>query len=134
MRAMKMNTSLRSTLLVLSLMLGFVMSGAASAHSALKASTPADGAELASAPTEIVLEFASDARLAKFAIAKDGTDLAIGFKPIMTAAKEFSIPVEGLSAGAYSVSFSIIGDDGHTVAGHFNFGVGVSVHKAASGH
>jgi methionine-rich copper-binding protein CopC len=70
----------------------------------------------------------------KFEIERDGDVLEVGFKPDLNAAKSFTLPTPDLGSGAFSVTFSVIGEDGHTVAGHFGFGVGAAAPAASTGH
>ena len=121
---------LRSRAVGMTIVLGLLFSGTVSAHNVLKSSSPADGARLESSPTAIALEFNGEVRLAKFVVERDGEPLAIAFEPSMRAAKAFSVPVAGLERGSYSVSFSILGADGHAVAGHFSFGVAADANPA----
>lgn len=116
------------------LLVFFAVSGVASAHNVLKASLPADGASLAAAPETVMLEFNGSVRLVKFEIERDGDVLEVGFKPDLNAAKSFTLPTPDLGNGAFSVTFSVIGEDGHTVAGHFGFGVGAAAPAASTGH
>lgn len=119
------------------------LSMTASAHNVLKSSTPADGSTLERSPSELALNFNGQVRLVKLSLKRsEGSEgsggreesIDVGFKPNLTAATSFAVPVPELASGAYSLEFSVIGEDGHTVAGHFNFGIGMPAARAESGH
>lgn len=119
------------------------LSMTASAHNVLKSSTPADGSTLERSPSELALNFNGQVRLVKLSLKRsEGSEgregreesIDVGFKPNLTAATSFAVPVPELAPGAYSLEFSVIGEDGHTVAGHFNFGIGMPAAHAESGH
>jgi len=125
--------SLLTWLKIGSVIASLALSGVASAHNILKASEPANGATLDIAPKELVLEFNGAVRLVKIAVEQDGKAIDVGFKPSVQAAKRFTLPMQGLGLGATSVRFSLIGEDGHTVAGHVDFAVGTAA-VTSSGH
>ena len=113
------------------------LSMTASAHNVLKSSTPADGSTLERSPSELALDFNGQVRLVKLSLKRSGgrgESIDVGFKPDLTAATSFVVPVPELASGTYSLEFSVIGEDGHTVAGHFNFGIGMPAAHAESGH
>ena len=110
------------------------LSMTASAHNVLKSSTPADGSTLDRAPSELALDFNGQVRLVKLSLKRSDESIDVGFKPDLTAATSFIVPVPELASGAYSLEFSVIGEDGHTVAGHFNFGIGMPAAHTESGH
>ena len=106
----------------------------ASAHNVLKSSTPADGSTLDRSPSELALDFNGQVRLVKLSLKRSDESIDVGFKPDLTAATSFIVPVPELASGTYSLEFSVIGEDGHTVAGHFNFGIGMPAAHTESGH
>ena len=106
----------------------------ASAHNVLKSSTPADGSMLDRSPSELALDFNGQVRLVKLSLKRSDESIDVGFKPDLTAATSFVVPVPELASGTYSLEFSVIGEDGHTVAGHFNFGIGMPAAHTESGH
>ena len=110
------------------------LSMTASAHNVLKSSIPADGSTLERSPSELTLDFNGPVRLVKLSLKRREESIDVGFKPDLTAATSFVVPVTELASGAYSLEFSVIGEDGHTVAGHFNFGIGMPAAHAESGH
>ncbi len=110
------------------------LSMTASAHNVLKSSTPADGSTLDRSPSELALDFNGQVRLVKLSLKRSDESIDVGFKPDLTAATSFIVPMPELASGAYSLEFSVIGEDGHTVAGHFNFGIGMPAAHTESGH
>ena len=110
------------------------LSMTASAHNVLKSSTPADGSTLDRSPSELALDFNGQVRLVKLSLKRSDESIDVGFKPDLTAATSFIVPVPELASGAYSLEFSVIGEDGHTVAGHFNFGIGMPAAHTERGH
>ena len=110
------------------------LSMTASAHNVLKSSTPAGGSMLDRSPSELALDFNGQVRLVKLSLKRSDESIDVGFKPDLTAATSFIVPVPELASGAYSLEFSVIGEDGHTVAGHFNFGIGMPAAHTESGH
>jgi methionine-rich copper-binding protein CopC len=131
-----LQTSLRAFAIIACVSLSMT----ASAHNVLKSSTPADGSTLERSPSELALNFNGQVRLVKLSLKRsEGSEgreesIDVGFKPNLTAATSFAVPVPELASGAYSLEFSVIGEDGHTVAGHFNFGIGMPAAHAESGH
>ena len=110
------------------------LSMTASAHNVLKSSIPADGSTLERSPSELALDFNGQVRLVKLSLKRSDESIDVGFKPDLTAATSFVVPVPELASGTYSLEFSVIGEDGHTVAGHFNFGIGMPAAHTESGH
>jgi copper resistance protein C len=100
-----------------------LFAGAAHAHTALKSSSPAEGASAAPVK-EIVLEFAGDVRLTAVTLtAADGARKAVGDVPTAIAAT-FTVPVrDELAPGAYVVAWRAVGGDTHIVSGEIHFTV-----------
>ena len=94
------------------------------AHTALKASQPAAGTVVNMAPEELKLTFTEPVRLVKVEILHMGEHaLETGFKPTTEAKAEFAVAMPLLSPAGYTVNWSAIGDDGHTVSNSFAFTV-----------
>lgn len=100
-----------------------------SAHAELVSSTPADGAELSSAPTEIRLVFSEAPRLDGLSVRlfdRRGTEVELGAPeagPLATTVI-VSIATE-LRPGPYTVVWSVVSaEDEHPEANQFVFGVG----------
>ena len=125
---------LKTALLAFAFIACVSLSMTASAHNVLKSSIPADGSTLERSPSELALDFNGQVRLVKLSLKRSDESIDVGFKPDLTAATSFVVPVPELASGAYSLEFSVIGEDGHTVAGHFNFGIGMPAAHTESGH
>ena len=95
----------------------------ASAHASLIKATPADGATLTSAPTQVVLQF-DDPVSTSFATlvvtGPDGHDVMTG-KPSVSGSTVTGDLEGGLAPGAYRTSFRVVSDDGHPVSGQLRF-------------
>lgn len=93
----------------------------ASAHTALKESTPANEATVDSPPAEINLVFNGPVRLVKLEVVASGQVIPTGFKPSVEAVADFAIATPNVTAGSYTVNWAAIGADGHTVSNSFSF-------------
>jgi len=95
----------------------------ASAHASLVKATPADGATLTSAPSQVVLQF-DDPISSSFATlvvtGPDGHDVTTG-KPSVSGSTLTGHLEDGLPAGAYRTAFRVVSDDGHPVTGQLRF-------------
>ena len=125
---------LKTALLAFAFIACVSLSMTASAHNVLKSSIPADGSTLERSPSELALDFNGQVRLVKLSLKRSDQSIDVGFKPDLTAATSFVVPVPELASGTYSLEFSVIGEDGHTVAGHFNFGIVMPAAHTESGH
>ncbi|WP_137722807.1 copper resistance CopC family protein [Prescottella subtropica] len=97
--------------------------GTAAAHSAVIGSTPENGAEIASAPDRVSLQF-NEALQEKFAsltvVGPDGNLWAKGEPTV--AGDAISVPLEGLGpVGEYTIAFRVTSADGHPVSGTRTF-------------
>ncbi len=93
--------------------------GTASAHSAVIASTPDNGAQIATAPERVSLQF-NEALQEKFAsltvVGPDGNLWSKGDPTIQ--GDTASVPLEGLGpVGEYTIAFRVTSADGHPVSG-----------------
>lgn len=106
------------------LVLAALFAGSAAAHTGLKESVPADQAVVNTAPAAIQLVFTAAVSLVRVELLHAGEHaMDIGFKPVATPTTEFSIPLPPLAPAAYTVNWSVIGADGHTVSNSFAFTV-----------
>ena len=93
----------------------------AHAHAHLQKSTPADNSVIAASPSNLVLNFSEAARLTALSIQK-GSESPQNLKPLpTTAAQQISVPLPPLTPGTYSVSWRVLSDDGHVMAGALHF-------------
>lgn len=101
----------------------FATASPALAHAALKSSNPAQGATLATAPQQIELTFAEAVTLPADPVVvtgPDGTKWAAG-QPTVSGAK-ITVPVQPAGpAGAYTVAWKVISDDGDSGGGTIHF-------------
>ena len=103
-----------------------VASGPVYAHARLKASTPAPGSTLATAPTELDLRFSEGLNLkftgvtitgpAEAAVATGEAALGAGDDTTLV------VPVSGMLApGSYTVAWHALSADGHKTKGTYTF-------------
>lgn len=109
--------------------LALVLPGAAAAHATLLRAEPATQSRVDAAPREIRLEFNQPVTVTSNAIqvlAADGTVFS-GSARSESDGYVVVAPVSPLARGhGYTVRWRVIGDDGHSPAGVFTFGVGVA--------
>ena len=115
----------------LALTLG-TLASLASAHARLTSSSPAEGATVAS-PARAVLSFSEAAIITRASIAQEGaapqelTDL-----PTVPAAR-VTLSLPKLRAGKYTLTWRVMGDDGHVLTGTLHFVVADSPAPAVQG-
>lgn len=107
---------------VISFIALFLLSMQTLAHSKLIVSEPADEAELAEAPEQVMLEFNREVRLVKLELT-DATDEAveIDFKPVLDKATQFTVELPELAADTYQVKWIAMSGDSHKMKGEFGF-------------
>jgi methionine-rich copper-binding protein CopC len=98
----------------------------AAAHAELESSTPEAGENLDTAPTEVTLTFDDELNPdgSSFSVVDaDGhevgsgeVDLTVADRNVMTGDVTISDP------GIYTVEYTVVGDDGHSVSGTISFG------------
>ena len=113
---------------VLALAWAIVLGGGASpahAHSELVSATPAQGARLAAAPSQIVLTFSTAMKApATVAVtAPDGTALLAGAPSVAGTAVTATLKAS-TQQGTYTYAFRAFSSDGHQVTGQASFTVG----------
>ncbi|MGZ4129183.1 MAG: copper resistance CopC/CopD family protein [Actinomycetota bacterium] len=106
-------------------------SPAADAHALLKSSTPTDGAQLASAPSAVVLTFTEtpDPKLSILHVLdQNGNDVEKGpTRAVPGNTASLTVTLGTLPKGVYTVTWRTVSRvDGHVTGGAFAFGVGVS--------
>jgi methionine-rich copper-binding protein CopC len=93
------------------------------AHTTLKSSDPANGTSLSTAPTQVTLTFEEAVTLPKTPITvtgPDGSSWTVGTATITGAS--VTAPVEATGpAGQYTLSYTVIADDGDAVKGAVRF-------------
>jgi methionine-rich copper-binding protein CopC len=124
--------TLRSALSLLPLLAALLFThNTALAHSALASSLPGDGQTVA-APAALLLDFNGPVSLLKLSVSGSDGEVATGFSAKAEAAAQFEIALPSLADGLYSVDWSILGADGHTVSKSFNFVVDATAAAASS--
>jgi copper transport protein len=110
----------------LSIIGALALSVNAYAHSELASSTPADDANVATAPQEIELRFSEAVTLTMLSVASDGHEKrTLGPLPSKPSTA-FKVPVAGLTDGHYSVTWRALSDDTHVMSGEFRFSIGAA--------
>ena len=109
--------------------------GPASAHTELTSSSPAEGASLAAPPRKIELTFAEPVTLQPDPISVTGPDGAkwtVGTPAVVDAVITALVTPSG-PAGAYTLTYKVVSDDGDkvTAAVHFTLTAPVSSSAAA---
>ena len=105
---------------------GIVLATPASAHAVLESSTPADGANVAQAPSEVTLEFSENLRAPADAVRvldAAGTRVDTGKVKVEGHVVHATLK-PSLPDGAYIVSWRVISADSHPVRGAFTFAIG----------
>jgi methionine-rich copper-binding protein CopC len=109
----------------------FGFSCVAYAHTHLKSSAPVDNSTVESAPSKLELHFSEAARLTALSIqAEGGAEQKLSPLPPQPAA-DASVSLPTLASGKYVVSWRVIGDDSHVMAGKLHFTVAAPA-KAAT--
>lgn len=95
----------------------------ATAHTALVKITPYAGAQLAAAPTEVVLEF-NESVSKTFATVVVSTVAGVAVthgKPTVLGARVTQLLSPDLASGRYRVAYRLVSADGHPVSGESDF-------------
>ena len=91
------------------------------AHTALKESTPGDGATISTIPSNLDLVFNAEVQLVKLELMGVGHEMTTNFKPAGEAASIYKVETPGMHPGEFTVNWAAIGSDGHTVTNSFSF-------------
>ena len=118
-------TSLPGLLLagLLALLVPVLMATTAQAHAVLVSISPADGAQLAKAPTQVVLTFdeAVSTSFATVAVTGPSGGSVVSGRATVDGAKVTQALKSGLTSGTYSVAYRVVSDDGHPVSDRTTF-------------
>ncbi len=110
-----------------------LLTGKIYAHSAMVSSMPANEATVAAA-SELKLNFNGPVRLVRVTMTDaDKKEIGLDFSPETAAKQTYELSLPALSAGMYTVNWTLIGADGHTVGDKFSFNVDPSL-AAPAGH
>ena len=95
------------------------------AHARLVSTDPGDGAVLARAPARVTVRFDEAVRVLGGTVVVRNSDRrsVVAGKP-RASGRTVTIPLRRLADGDYTVRWSVLSDDGHTVEGVFAFAVG----------
>jgi methionine-rich copper-binding protein CopC len=120
---------------VLAALMGLVVfAGPASAHTELESSSPAEGASLATAPTQLQLTFGEPVTLPPDPVkvtGRDGTAWPLGAATV--AGRVVTVPVTPSGpAQAYTLTWQVVAKDGDNVTGTVHFGLTAPAQAAAA--
>lgn len=111
--------------LIVMLLTALCLTGTASAHASLVSSNPAQNAVLPALPTEFVLSFNEPVSpLVLTLLSPDGASQALpGFK-LVDGSVMVPAPSPGMGDGTFVLSYRVVSEDGHPVAGSVVFSIG----------
>lgn len=99
----------------------FAVTSVAFGHAHVQKSEPANNSTVTQLPKNVVLGFNQAVQLTVLTIQKgDGKAQDLGPLPKM-AAKQVSVPMPTVDAGAYIIKWRAAGDDGHVMSGKVLF-------------
>jgi copper transport protein len=110
--------------------LGFIVlavADPASAHNSLRSSSPADGEQLASAPTEWIVTFANEVLLESTSgqlTLADGTVQALPAPTFGEATNTVRFTLPANLSGVITAQWRLVSSDGHAISGGVRFAVG----------
>ncbi len=94
------------------------------AHSRIESTEPENGAVLSETPAEISMTFAKKIRLTRVdVIFDDKAPFRLDLGDQKSFDRVFTLPLEGMGAGAYHIEWRGLGADGHAMQGDFFFSV-----------
>ncbi|MEU8634031.1 copper resistance CopC family protein [Amycolatopsis sp. NPDC048633] len=111
-----------------------VLAGPASAHTELESSSPAEGASLAAAPTEVRLTFGEPVTLPPEAVkvtGRDGTAWQVG-TPVAAGAVVTAPVTPAGPAQAYTLTWKVIAKDGDNLTGTLHFTLAAAASSPAA--
>jgi len=96
----------------------------AAGHTAVERLEPADGAALRSAPAQVRVTYGAPlASVVSAQVLLGGRNVARAARIDPSDARRVVIPLDAAGAGAYRVSWTVVGADGHSLAGRAAFRV-----------
>ena len=98
----------------------------ASAHSFPESEVPSAGQKVASAPSEVTINFDApiEKLFAKLEVTDaDGKNEAVGTPQISEDARVMSVKVNPLKPGDYTVKWAVVGIDTHHTEGSYTFSI-----------
>ncbi|EGN74800.1 uncharacterized protein, copper resistance protein CopC-like protein [Idiomarina sp. A28L] len=110
------------TIWAITLWFALALTNIAFAHSAVVFSSPANNSQLSEAPDAIHLEFNEDVRLLALELSgMEQGDVVIDFQRDRQAKDVFHINLPDLADDIYTITWTLIGADGHRVSGDIVF-------------
>lgn len=101
-----------------------LLAGGALAHTMLRSTSIPDGARLEAAPPTLTLRFEHRAGLGSVQLATlTGERIPLDFTPPRAMSDTFVIPLPRLEPDRYRLSWRVIAEDGHVMAGTISFTV-----------
>ena len=100
-----------------------VFSTLSQAHTALKQSTPENGATVKATPEHIDLVFNGPVRLIKLDLKAADREMPTSFEVQADAVANYRIETLNMQTGQFTVEWAAIGADGHTITNTFSFTV-----------
>jgi copper resistance protein C len=120
-------------LLGCALVLASMSVGGALAHTMLRSTSIADGARLEVAPSTFTLRFDHRAWLGAVQLAtQTGERIPLDFVPSRAMSDTFVVPLPRLEPDRYRLSWRVIAEDGHVMAGTVAFAVTGPVSRPAA--
>ena len=98
-----------------------LLAATAHAHAHLTDSDPREGSA-GKAPAQIVLTFSEAARLTAVTLSKEGTETR-KLAPPPAMGTRLTVLLPALTAGQYTLSWRVVGEDGHVTSGALHFTV-----------
>lgn len=100
------------------------LASTALAHTMLRSTSIADGARLETAPPSVTIRFQHAAGLGSVQLATaTGERVPLSYTPPRAMSDTFAIPLPRLEPDRYRLSWRVIADDGHVMAGAISFTV-----------
>ena len=95
--------------------------GLVDAHARLERAVPANGSVLVESPKALSLTFSQSVRLTALWLQKDGSPKqSIASLPITNTAN-IAVALPALTPGVYTVTWRLLGEDGHIASGAVHF-------------
>lgn len=96
----------------------------AQAHVHLKSANPQPDSQIMMAPKALSLTFTAPVRLVKLDLANaQGESVDLHFSPVSDAKSVIEQAIPSLKKGDYTVSWTLLGGDGHKMQDSFSFSV-----------
>ena len=108
---------------ILAWMMVCVFSMLSQAHTALKQSTPENGATVKATPEHIDLVFTGPVRLIKLDLKAADREIPTSFEVQADAVANYRIEMLNMQTGQFTVEWAAFGADGHTITNTFSFTV-----------